>query len=128
MFSLSCFQTTTILRDPQFSDGEGLTSEVNRIRSTDGTLRTYIKRKDGRRKLQWSWVLTRNKAIEFEMFIKAYVDFEIKVVDHNGRTWLGYITTNPVEITANRKATPAVQSWPLGESCSVTVDFEGVEQ
>ena len=128
MFSLSCYQTTSILPNPQFSDGEGLTEEVNRIRATDGTLRTYIKRKGGRRKLQWTFSLSRNKAIELEFFVKSYVDSEIKIVDHNDRTWLGFFTSNPVEITTDRKATPAIQNWPVGEACSVTLEFEGVEQ
>lgn len=128
MFSLNAYQTTTILPDPQFSDGEGLVDEVNRIRATDGTLRTYIKRKGGRRKLQWSFALTRNKAIELEFFMKSYVDSEIRIVDHNARTWIGVFTTNPTELTAERKATPALESWPLGERTTVTLEFEGVEQ
>lgn len=127
MFNLTAYQTTILLPNPEFSDGEGSTDEVSRIRSTNGTLRTYVKKK-GRRKLQWSFSLSRNKAIELEFFIKSYVDFKIKVVDHNDRTWIGNIMSNPVEINTVARAMPALQDWPVGERCSVTLDFEGVEQ
>ena len=67
MFTLQApypaLQTTTILRDPKFSDSEGLMVSVARKTAMDGTRYTYVKRKD-RRKLKWSFRLTRNKGLE----------------------------------------------------------------
>ena len=68
MFTLQApypmLQTTTILRNPTFSDSEGLMVSVTRKTAMDGTRYTYVKRKDSRRKLKWSFRLTRNKGLE----------------------------------------------------------------
>ena len=61
-------QTTSILPSPQFGDSESLRAEVSVKRAVDGTRYTYVKRKGGR-KLQWTFQLTRNKALELRAFI-----------------------------------------------------------
>jgi len=128
MIELTAFQTTTQLPNPQFSDQESLTAEVRPYHATDGTLYTYIKRKGGRRKMQWTFLLTRNKALELRAFLYSYFAATITVTDHNGRVWLGHFTNNPFEIKGERKAGPAVQGWPRGETNTVELEFEGVEQ
>ena len=90
-------QTTTLLPNPQFSDQEGLTATVTRKTAMDGTRYTYVKRKGDRRKLKWSFRLTRNKGLELRAFIFAYFASQVKIIDHNGRVWVGNFTNNPFE-------------------------------
>jgi hypothetical protein len=94
----------------------------------DGTRYTYVKTKGGRCKLQWQFLLTRNKGIELEGFIRAYHASKIRVVDHNGRVWNGNFTNNPFELTTDRKAGPPIQGWPVGATQSITIEFEGIEE
>jgi hypothetical protein len=80
-------QTTTILPSPEFSDTEALTDSVSAKRATDGTLYVYVKTKGGRRKLQWTFQLTRNKSLELRAFVFAYSASKVRIVDHNERIW-----------------------------------------
>ena len=97
-------ETTTLLPNPQFGDGENLTDEVQVKRAMDGTLYTYVKTKNGRRKLQWAFRLTRNKALELRAFIQAYYAKKIRVTDHNERVWVGNLMNNPFEFDTSGRA------------------------
>jgi len=132
MFELSApyplLQTTTLLPNPQFSDQEGLMAAVTRKTAMDGTRYTYVKRKDNRRKLEWSFRLTRNKALELRAFIYAYFASNVKGIDHNGRVWVGNFTNNPFEFDTPEQAAPAISPMPRGETQTIELEFEGVEQ
>jgi hypothetical protein len=132
MFQLSApyplLQTTTLLSNPQFSDQEGLTASVTRKTAMDGTRYTYVKRKNNRRKLKWSFRLTRNKALELRTFIYAYFASYVKIIDHNGRVWIGNFTNNPFEFDTPERAAPAISPMPRGEVQTIDLDFEGVER
>lgn len=132
MFEISAphpgLQTTTLLPNPEFSDTESLTDEVISKRAVDGTLYTYVKTKGGRRKLQWTFRITRNKALELRAFLLSYYASKVQVVDHNDRTWVGFFTNNPFELTSVGRAGPAIQGWPRGETHTITLEFEGIEQ
>ena len=121
-------QTTTLLPDPQFSDQEGLAVTVSRKTAMDGTRYTYVKRKDDRRKLKWSFRLSRNKGLELRAFIFSYFASKIKVIDHNGRIWVGNFTSNPFEFDTSGRAAPAIAPMPRGEIVNIEIEFEGVEQ
>jgi len=110
-------QTTTVLPNPQFGDAETLCVTVIRKLAMNGVRRVYIKRHDGRRKLQWTFRLTRAKAMELRAFLYAYASSQIKTVDHNGRTWVGSFTSNPFEF-----------DWPERGTQTIQLEFEGVEQ
>ena len=131
MFSLQApyplLQTTSILPDPQFSDSEGLAVTVTRKTAMDGTRFTYVKRK-GRRKLKWSFKLTRNKALELRAFIQAYFAQPMRITDHNNRVWVGNLVGNPFEFDTRERAAPAIAPMPRGETVLIELDFEGVEQ
>ena len=120
-------QTTIILRRPSFSDGESLTDSVNMKRSTNGTRYTYVKTKNGRRKITWKFDLTRPKSIELMNFMAAYFSSKVQVVDHRGRIWIGNFTNNPVETTSVGRAGPACYGWLVGETYTTTLEFEGTE-
>jgi len=132
MFTLQAphpqLQTTTLLPNPQFSDSEGLMVSVARKTAIDGTRYTYVKRKDNRRKLKWSFRLTRNKALELRAFILSYFASKIKLTDHRGRVWVGNFTDNPFEFDTPERASPAIGPMPRGETQVIELEFEGVEQ
>ena len=50
----SLIQTTTILPDPEWNDGEGIMSTMSLNSAEDGTLYSYVKRTD-RRKLGYTF-------------------------------------------------------------------------
>lgn len=132
MFHLSApyplLQTTTLLPNPQFGDSEQLMVSVSRRTAMDGTRYTYVKRKDSRRRLLWTFRLTRNKALELRAFLFAYFASKIKVVDHNNRVWIGNFTNNPFEFDTPERNSPAIRPMPRGESQVIELEFEGVEQ
>jgi hypothetical protein len=131
MFTLQApypgLQTTTVVPNPDFGDGENLAVEVNVRRALDGTMFTYVKRK-GRRRLQWTFSLTRNKGLEVRAFLQSYYASRILVTDHNGRKWVGHFVNNPFEFETDRRSAPAITPMPRGERQRITIEFEGEEQ
>ncbi|KKK96389.1 hypothetical protein LCGC14_2663260, partial [marine sediment metagenome] len=69
MIKLTSYQTTTLLPNPEFGDSEGLLDEVSIKRTIDGSRHVYVKTKNQRRKLIFSFRLTRLKALELRAFI-----------------------------------------------------------
>ena len=132
MFQISApypsLETTTILPSPQFSDAESLLDTVVRKLAMDGTRYTYVKRRGGRRKLKWTFTLSRNKGLELRAFIYAYFSSKVLVTDHNARVWLGNFTNNPFEFDTPDAARPAITPMPRGEQLSIDIEFEGVLQ
>ena len=132
MFEISApypmLQTTSVLPNPQFSDQDALAVTVSRKTAMDGTRYTYIKQKDDRHKLKWSFRLTRNKSLELRAFIISYFASKIKVIDHNDRIWVGNFTSNPFEFDTSSRAAPAIAPLPLGENVNIQIEFEGVQQ
>jgi len=131
MFTISAphplIQTTTVLPNPLFGDQEASTGSINILRSINGVRRTYVKSRAGRRKFKWDFSLTRNKALELLEFYTSYHSHIIFIEDHNGRKWLGNITNNPFEIEMNKRGLPARQGFAVGETCSASMEFEGIE-
>ena len=121
-------QTTALLPDPQFSDQEAALDTVTRKSAMDGTRYTYVKRRGGRRKLRWVFQLSRNKGLELRAFLQSYFASAIRVLDHNGRTWVGNFTSNPFEFDTTDMARPAIAPMPRGELQQIDIEFEGVEQ
>lgn len=120
-------QTISVLPNPTFSDGEGLADTVQTKRMMDGTLYTYVKTKSGRRRMQWTFNLTRNKGAELRAFFQSYFRAAVLVTDHNERAWLGHFTSSPFEFETVRRAAPNISPLP-GELQTVTIEFEGIEQ
>lgn len=132
MFTLSApypsIQTTTLLPNPRLGDQESLTDDVKTKRAMNGTLYTYVQRKGGRRKFQWTFRLTRNKGLELRAFIQSYFASKLRITDHAGRVWVGYFLSNPFEFDTPNRAAPAIHPMPLGETQVITIEFEGAEQ
>ncbi len=121
-------QTLTVLPEPKFSDAMNLTDAVIVKRAMDGTRRTYVKTKGGRRRLKWTFQLTRNKGLELRAFIQSYFASKICVLDHLGRNWVGYFTSNPFELDTPERGAPARPPLLRGEVQAIELEFEGVLQ
>ena len=122
--------TITRVPNPQLSNQESLTSTLTPKRATDGTLYTYVK-KQNRRKLLWTFTMDRPKALEFLSFVRRYSGKLIRVTDHRGDVWLGYMTNNPFEFDTTRRAAGRRTLSPEGvraEQQSITIEFEGEKQ
>jgi len=119
-------QTLSRLPNPLFSDQEALLSSVSRRTAMDGTRYTYVKRRD-RRKMYWTFRLSRTKALEVRAFLLSYFASKIRITDHRGRIWLGHFTSNPFEFESQQKAAPAIDPMPRGELQTVEIEFEGEE-
>ena len=111
MFTLEApyplLQTTTLLPDPKFSDAEALVASVTRKTAIDGTRYTYVKRKDGRRKLRWTFRLTRNKSLELRAFITSYFACQLRVTDHRNRVWVGNFDGQSLRVRRGGARRPA---------------------
>lgn len=88
--------TTTELPNPQFSNVEQALSTITLLRARNGDKYTYVKRRE-RKRLLWSFSLTREKAFELRAFLIEYYPHKIRIVDFNGDTWIGVIKSNPGE-------------------------------
>jgi len=114
-------QTTTLLPSPRWGDSKALTATVQSMRSMNGELYTYVKSRNGRKKFQWEFEISRHKALELREFIDSYQAALIQVIDHDGDTWIGYLRSNPFELTG---AGHAGDGWPGGETMSIILEFE----
>ncbi len=117
MIQLIAFQTTTLLPNPEWDNSEQLTGEVTIKRATDGTTYTYIKSKNDRRRLLFRFRLTRQKSFELREFIIAYFSSEVRLIDHNGVTWVGNLLNNPFEFESLS-----------GEEQNIQLEYEGIKQ
>lgn len=112
--------TTTLLPSPEWGDSKGLAATVKTMRGMDGTLYTYVKSREGRKKLRWQFRLSRNKALELREFINTYFDQIVEATDHDGDKWIGYLMNNPFEFAGDGRAS----GWPGDEAMTVILDFE----
>lgn len=113
--------TTTVLPSPAFSDSTAMAGTVSRMRSMDGTLYTYVSSRQGRRVFNWTFEISRHKALELQQFFDSYFSHAIKIVDHDGQTIIGFFKNNPFEFSGAGRAGP---DWPGFEVMNVTFEFE----
>jgi len=120
-------QTYIYLPNPEFGDSEAYTMTLDRKRSMNNTLYTYVKSKDGRKRLQMRFRLTRMKMLELRAFLVAYYRTRITLLDHENQLWVGWIMTNPNEFenTSSFMNAPALAGRTYG---SIQIEFEGIKQ
>ncbi|KKN49086.1 hypothetical protein LCGC14_0646560, partial [marine sediment metagenome] len=73
--------------------------------------------KNQRRKLIFSFRLTRLKALELRAFIQSYFSSTVTLVDHLDQIWIGNFVSNPFEFTS-----------VLSSDATIQLEFEGVKQ
>lgn len=118
----------TYLPSPEWGDSEAFATTITRKRSIDNTQYTYVKTKDGRKKLQFRFRMTRMKMLEFRAFLQAYYRTRVTLLDHLDQLWIGWITTNPNEFE-NSRAIFGRNSATIGETLAdIQIEFEGIKQ
>jgi hypothetical protein len=113
-------QTTTLLPNPEFSDGETLSNTVDVKQSMNGTLYTYVK-SNPRSKLLYTISMSRMKALELRAFIQAYYRAKVRVTNHKGEVWDVFFTSNPFEFSGEGRS-----SEPGNANVTITLEFEGI--
>lgn len=113
-------KTTTLLPSPTWGDTEKVTPTITSMRSLNGTLYTYVKSRNGKKKYKWDFEMSRNKALELRAFLYAYFADLIEVIDHNGISIVGYFTNNPFELAGSGRA----YGWPGNEAMQITLEME----
>ena len=117
------YQTTIILPSPDWGDSVEIAASMTSVRAMDGTLYTYVKQRDGRKRLQFTFKIARSKALELRAFIKVYYRTAMRLTDHNNDKWTVYLRDNPFSFTGGSKAEP----FPGGELMSIALNFEECE-
>lgn len=104
---------TINLPDPEYGDSIG--NPVNMVTkyTMTGDLYTH-KKTNNHKKIIFNFELNRNRAAALIEFIKSYLSSKVKINDHTGKIWLGYILTDPIPFETNN-----------GEVVSVEFEFEG---
>lgn len=117
------------LPNPIFGDWDSPTNEVKIAKSMNNTLRTFIKTKDGRRKINFTFETTRAKAIETFEFYRAHLKDELKIEDHLNRTWRGEFSVNPIDLESSRSYLEGPNPQATGENITrFTLEFEAKQQ
>jgi hypothetical protein len=124
-------QTTIVLPNPLIGDSEAHTSEVIVKRTMSGRAQTFVRRKNQRKKLTWSFRVTRNKALEVREFFRSYHGSKMRIIDHEDRSWTGFVVTNPIDIDIPKRGHPGGEGYQTisgsGETCEFTVEFQAWE-
>ncbi len=101
------------LPDPEFGDSIGNKVQIESQYTMTGDLYTHKKTNDSK-KMLFSFDLPRGRALALIEFIKSYISSKVKIEDHVGKIWSGYIITNPLPLETN-----------VGEYGSIEFEFEG---
>lgn len=114
------YQTTVLLPSPVWGDTEEIASSLTTARGMDGTLYTYTRQRQGRKRLRYTIVIARSKALELRAFLKVYFRSAMRITDHDETVWIGYLQGNPFDMQGQSKA----EGFPGGETMTVNLQFE----
>lgn len=112
-------QTSVVLPNPLLDDNEGLVSNLTLRRSMNNVARTYVKTSKNRR-LRYTFVMNRLKALELQAFCNSYNGADIKMINWKGELWKVKLITNPIDFVQTRRHEPG------GARTDVNLEFEGV--
>lgn len=93
-------ETTIYLPSPNFNDTRALASESTIKRAMDGTPYSYINDLGDKALYNFSFILTRMKALEIEAFFKLYGAKQWKLTNFDEQEIIGYCKTNPLRFVA----------------------------
>lgn len=116
---------TTYLPNPQLGDSLGATGTLEVKRSMNGTKYAYVKSRNARKRLLWTFLLTKDKALELQAFFNTYSGDQIRITDHTGKVYVGNFITNPFEFESVGRSVAAPSN---NTSHQIQVEFEGFEQ
>jgi|WetSurMetagenome_2_1015567.scaffolds.fasta_scaffold01440_3 hypothetical protein len=116
-------QTTTVLPSPSWGDAVEAVATVKALRAMNGKLYTYTQSKDQRKKCRWEFTVSRDKGLEVKAFLACYYLTKVKITDHDGVVWIGYIQNNPNDLMGAGHA----GGFPGSEIANFSIDFEESE-
>lgn len=119
LFVIKGYNSAITLPNPQFDDSESTGDILTVYRSMSNQIYTFVKVQPFR-KLTYSFIITRQKAIELRKFFDNERANKIEVQNHKTEIWIGYLITNPIVYTATKLAEPC------GEQVEVSLDFEAI--
>ena len=115
------YKTTVLLPSPEMGNQKNLASTVQTLRTMDGTLYTYIKRKRNRKVHHWEFITSRDKSQEVKAFADAYMGNVVRIIDHEEVSHIGHLKVNPIELTGEGRA----GGWPgVPEAYRFTLELE----
>lgn len=89
------------------------------VRTGNGDLYTYIKKKRGRQVHQWEFRVSYKKILQVKEFFRTYSNL-VRVIDHNDEVYIGYAITNPWEGQCDGRA----GGWPGNEAYGFQLQLE----
>lgn len=98
------YKSTVIMPSPEYGNSKNLASSVQTLRTMDGALYTFIKRKRGRKVHKWEFITSRDKAQEVKAFFDSYMGNVVRCIDHEDTAHIGHMTLNPVELQGEGRA------------------------
>lgn len=117
--------TALLLPNPELGDTEGRDLDVELKQSMNGTFYTYVKSSD-RKRMVFNWPsIGRGKLVEVQEFFKNYSGEHALFTDFRGDIWDVIFERNPIEITINKRTSPA--GGPRFESGSLTLEMLGAQ-
>ena len=111
---------TLVVRSPNFSNQKNKAHTMVTVRTGNGDLYTYIKKKRGRQVHQWDFLVSYKKILEVKAFFKKYASNLVRTIDHNDEQLVGYLTVNPFEAQGEGRA----GGWPGNEAYGFTLQLE----
>lgn len=95
-------QTQIQLPSPELGDGRKIFGELVVKEFMGGDIRTYV-RSTAKEHRTYTFILDYPKALEIKEFFKAYMQTEIRVIDHKEKVYKGHFIPNTLDITNNRR-------------------------
>jgi hypothetical protein len=116
--------TSHYLPNPLSGDSVNSVGSVEFKRSMNGKKYTYVKSRDKRKRLLWTFRLTHAKALELQAYFEAYISYKAKITDHMGKVYVGDFITNPFEFEAVGRSAPTAGNTLH----TIQLEFQGFEQ
>ena len=117
--------TAHYLPNPLSGDSIGNTGTLEFKRAMNGKRYAYIKSRDNRKRLIWTFRLSQDKALEMQAFFAKFSGSKVKVTDHFGKIYVGNFTTNPFEFETVGRSVASPSNNSLHQ---IQIEFEGIEQ
>jgi hypothetical protein len=105
------------LPNPGLQDGLSPQNRINVRTAMTGKRYTTVQRQEGKELREFSFTLTRLKALEFYEFCSHHLKDKWGIV-WDSQTLIGFVTTNPIELAMSQRAVIA------GSKERVDVSFE----
>lgn len=89
------------LPNPELTDTQSRKLGLDIFRAIDGTKRTYVFDNDYQR-FSYTFRLSYQRAEALKAFVRLYLSSKIRMTNHLGDRYVGFIQGNPVEWTYGR--------------------------